>query len=696
MAKKQFAISFHIAMTLIVISLLLFPFYYTHQFAWSQSLVSSDGQQQESQTGQAVNNLSSSAVSGIGGLEDDGMIATQQLASNSSSYFIFPSQEQLFFPSVNATRQTDLAILSGTWTVENSRAITQSLVELDALSPKMAFVIDRYIPSNETDTKIHLRIYDPGVRSKPSPALVFVHGGGWTIGSIDDFDSSIRRLANSSGLLVAAMDYRLAPENPFPAGLNDVIATVKWIKENGESIGIDPNRIALGGDSAGANLALASAIALRNEGQGDALRALYLLYGLYTPDKDTESMELFGNGEYGITKTQFQWVMNLTFQRPEDWSNPLAFPILDNLTGRLAPIYIAAMGLDPLRDDSILLADKLKLVGQEHYLSVWPGVAHGALSLMSVTPEIQQYVDAMSTYLRGVLMSDQQGPSEENAYSRAWTQHIQVGDINIAYKRFGQGKPILFISGTSQTKDAWEPTLLSQLAATNHTVIVFDNRGMGETTVGTKPFSIEQFANDTAGLLDALQIEKADVFGASLGSFIAQELTLNYPQKVHRLILHATYCGGNEALYASGQAAETIMILSSPQVLQNMTAEQQAMILAQIMFPPEWIEEHPEILNAVIQLAPVRSASPEIIQQQGLASATWKGSCDRLANITQTTLLIVGDQDLLTPAANSVMMSQRIPDSWLVIIEGTGHGAMWQVPNEFTADIQNFLETTKY
>jgi hypothetical protein len=170
MAKKQFAISFHIAMTLIVISLLLFPFYYTRQFAWSQSLVSSDGQQQESQTVQADNNLSSSVVSGIGGLEDDRMIATQQLASNSSSYFIFPSQEQLFFPSVNATRQTDLAILSGTWTVENSRAITQSLAELDALSPKMAFVIDRYIPSNETDTKIHLRIYDPGVRSKPSPA----------------------------------------------------------------------------------------------------------------------------------------------------------------------------------------------------------------------------------------------------------------------------------------------------------------------------------------------------------------------------------------------------------------------------------------------------------------------------------------------------------------------------------------------
>jgi pimeloyl-ACP methyl ester carboxylesterase len=286
--------------------------------------------------------------------------------------------------------------------------------------------------------------------------------------------------------------------------------------------------------------------------------------------------------------------------------------------------------------------------------------------------------------------------SSRDVYTKAQTEHVQVGDINIAYKRFGQGKPILFISGTSQTKDAWEPTLLSQLAAaTNHTVIVFDNRGIGETTAGTKPFSIEQFANDTAGLLDALHIEKADVLGASLGSFVAQELTLNYPEKVDRLVLHAGYCGGNEAIYPSGQAVETIMTLSSPQALNNMTAEQQAIILAQIMFPPEWLEEHPEILNTVIQLTPVRSASPEIIQQQGLAAATWKGSCDRLPTITQPTLLIVGDQDLLAPAANSVMMAQRIPHSWLVIIEGTGHGMSWQVPNEFSAIVQTFLNTAK-
>ena len=295
--------------------------------------------------------------------------------------------------------------------------------------------------------------------------------------------------------------------------------------------------------------------------------------------------------------------------------------------------------------------------------------------------------------------SQPQEPAQDNSYTTAKTEHVQVGDINIAYKRFGQGKPVLFISGTSQTKDAWEPTLLSQLAATNHTVIVFDNRGIGETNIGTQPFSIEQFANDTAGLLDALQIEKkADVFGASLGTFIAQELALNYPEKVDRLILHSTICGGNETVYASGQAAELLMTLGSAQALHNMTAEEQAMVLAQVMFPPEWLEQHPEILNTVIELAPSRSASPEIIQQQSLATSTWAaqgGSCDRLSTITQPTLLIVGDQDVVLPATNSIMMAQRIPNSWLVIIQGTGHGMMLQVPTEFDAIIQTFLETAK-
>jgi alpha/beta hydrolase fold len=113
---------------------------------------------------------------------------------------------------------------------------------------------------------------------------------------------------------------------------------------------------------------------------------------------------------------------------------------------------------------------------------------------------------------------------------------VKVGDINIAYKMFGKGDPILLISGASADMNAWESSTLGNLSS-NQTVIVFDNRGVGNTTTGTKPFSIQQLANDTAGLLDALKIQKADVLGYSLGATVAQQLTVTHPDKVNRLVL---------------------------------------------------------------------------------------------------------------------------------------------------------------
>ena len=114
-------------------------------------------------------------------------------------------------------------------------------------------------------------------------------------------------------------------------------------------------------------------------------------------------MNMFGNGEFGLTYAQMRWSMNQTFKNASDYKNPLAFPLLDkNLTG-LPPVYIAAMALDPLKDDSIQLANRFQQSGQEYYLTIWPGVSHGALSLIPVTPEIQKYLDAMTIYLKGFL-----------------------------------------------------------------------------------------------------------------------------------------------------------------------------------------------------------------------------------------------------------------------------------------------------
>jgi pimeloyl-ACP methyl ester carboxylesterase len=127
---------------------------------------------------------------------------------------------------------------------------------------------------------------------------------------------------------------------------------------------------------------------------------------------------------------------------------------------------------------------------------------------------------------------------------------VHVGDIDIAYKTFGKGNPILLIAGAGMTMGNWPPSVLNQLAL-NHTVVIFDNRGVGNTTAGTKPFLIQQFTNDTIDLLGALKIQKADVLGFSLGSLIAQELAVTHPEKVNRLL--GASCGEKKGVPESPQ-----------------------------------------------------------------------------------------------------------------------------------------------
>ena len=126
-------------------------------------------------------------------------------------------------------------------------------------------------------------------------------------------------------------------------------------------------------------------------------------------------------------------------------------------------------------------------------------------------------------------------------------EKVHVGDIDVAYKMFGKGDPILLFNGASDGMDAWDPSFLTGLSS-NHTVIAFDSRGIGNTTAGSKPYTMQQLANDTAGLMDALKIPKADVIGYSLGSFIAQAFTNSYPEKVNSLILVASTCGGKDGI----------------------------------------------------------------------------------------------------------------------------------------------------
>jgi pimeloyl-ACP methyl ester carboxylesterase len=124
-------------------------------------------------------------------------------------------------------------------------------------------------------------------------------------------------------------------------------------------------------------------------------------------------------------------------------------------------------------------------------------------------------------------------------------EKVRVGDIDIAYKMFGKGDPIILLNGASDNMDAWDPSFLNGLSS-NHTVIAFDQREIANTTIGSKPYTYQQIADDTAGLLNALKIPKADVMGYSLGSYLAQQLTMMYPDKVNSLVLVGSSCGGKD------------------------------------------------------------------------------------------------------------------------------------------------------
>jgi pimeloyl-ACP methyl ester carboxylesterase len=271
------------------------------------------------------------------------------------------------------------------------------------------------------------------------------------------------------------------------------------------------------------------------------------------------------------------------------------------------------------------------------------------------------------------------------------TRRVKVGDIDIAYKQIGNNsdKPIVLINGLSTTMDMWSPTLIKELSSSNRTVIIFDNRGAGESTAGTKEFSINQFANDTASLLDALKIGKVDILGSSMGSFIAQELALMNPNRVDNLILYASSCGGKEAIPPSPQVLEAVDAITNT----SSPTQQEIDRITSTLFPPDWFKANPNYQNYIP--LPKESVSPDIIQRQEEAIVSWfaTGTCNALSNITQPTLVIVGTDDIWTPAANSLMIVERIPAAWLVQIRDAGHGLMYQIPDKFSKVVSAFLQT---
>ncbi len=273
------------------------------------------------------------------------------------------------------------------------------------------------------------------------------------------------------------------------------------------------------------------------------------------------------------------------------------------------------------------------------------------------------------------------GESDSVDMTNIKTNFVRVGDIDIAYKMFGSGTPVLLIDGFAAPMDFWDPILLKELSA-NHTVIVFDNRGIGKTTSGESHYSIKQFANDTAGLLVALRIKKADVIGWSMGGMIAQELALAYPDKVEKLVIYSSTCGG---IQSKAPTQEVLMLYANP---SGSSLEKIHRFLP-LLFPLKWRTQNADYLESLPKIPDV--VSDEALNQQLNAIIDWPGTCNQLANIGQPTLVIVGTDDVFAVPANSVLLSERIPGSRLVRMEDGGHGLMFQYPETFSKNVNDFL-----
>jgi pimeloyl-ACP methyl ester carboxylesterase len=280
---------------------------------------------------------------------------------------------------------------------------------------------------------------------------------------------------------------------------------------------------------------------------------------------------------------------------------------------------------------------------------------------------------------------------------------VHVGDIDIAYKMLGKGGPILLFNGASDGMDAWDPSLLKGLSS-NHTVIAFDSRGIGNTTTGSKPYTYQQLANDSAGLLDALKIPKADVMGYSLGSYIAEQLAIMYPDKVNSLVLIGSSCGGKDH---TPKPAEFIKLQSDivNKGLNNVsTSHEEMKELVSASLGSGWIKLHPESLDIPANITSLQQLKsglpPEIANNQNIVgkhwedNPTWTGACDELAKTPRPTLVITGtDDDKYQPHVNSLKIVEKIPGAWLVQIKDAGHAVVNQYPEEIGKILNTFLST---
>lgn len=265
----------------------------------------------------------------------------------------------------------------------------------------VAAVEDRLLPGPGGELRV--RVYTPaGAASGPLPALVYFHSGGWVFGSIEGHDPVCRALANRASCLVVSVEYRLAPEHPFPAAPEDCYAATRWVAEHASEINADPARVAVGGDSSGGNLAAAVALMARDRG-GPRLCQQVLIYGetdYY--ESGTASYTTCAEG-YGLTRASMAWFWDQYLTRPADRLHPYAAPLRAADLGGLAPALIITAEYDPVRDEAEHYARRLQQAGIPTRLSRYDGMIHGFFRMFTVFERSHDALAEIAAALRAAF-----------------------------------------------------------------------------------------------------------------------------------------------------------------------------------------------------------------------------------------------------------------------------------------------------
>jgi acetyl esterase len=282
---------------------------------------------------------------------------------------------------------------------------TLPLPELRQAITRMAALAGEPEPVAQVDNRhiagpagaIPVRIYTPTGRG-PFPILVFFHGGGWVIGNIDSHDGPCRTLANAVPAVVVSVDYRLAPEHPFPAAADDTYAAAQWAADHAPELNGEARRLAVMGDSAGGNLAAVVALMARDR-EGPKLAKQVLVYPVTDGTFDTVSYRENGNG-YFLTRDMMMWFWNQYAPSPVARSHAYASPLrASNLKG-VAPAHVITAEFDPLRDEGEAYAARLREANVAVQLHRYDGMFHGFFALASVFPQAKAAVNEIAESLR--------------------------------------------------------------------------------------------------------------------------------------------------------------------------------------------------------------------------------------------------------------------------------------------------------